>query len=76
MEQNFFQKLKNHCNQISLSYLFFISLCFVPCFYQVIQVSHVYFKYSTKIHVTINTSTQIVVPLVSFCKKTNKSFKT
>ena len=76
MERKFFQKLKNHLNKISLLNLFFILLCFVGCFYQVIQVSHVYFKYSTKIDVTIDTSSQIVVPLVSFCKKTDKLFKT
>ena len=68
-----FQKLKNI--KVSKRYLVFITFCFIGCLYQVIQVSDVYFKYQTKIDVKIDTSSQIVVPMVSFCKKTFKSQK-
>ena len=53
-----------------------MTLCLLGCLYQVIQVSKVYFKYATKVNIKIDTSSQIVVPLVSFCKKTNSSYKT
>ena len=52
-----------------------MTLCLLGCSYQIIQISHVYFKYPTKIDVKIDTSSQIVVPLVSFCKTTNRSLK-
>lgn len=68
-----FKKLKNL--KVSKCYLAFITCCFIGCLYQVIQVSNVYFKYQTRIGVEIDTSSQIIVPMVSFCKKTFKSQK-
>ena len=53
-----------------------MTLCLLGCLYQVIQVSKVYFKYATKVNVKIDSTSQIVVPLVSFCKKTNTLYKT
>ena len=51
-----------------ISYLIFITLCFVGCLYHVIKVTEVYLSFQTKIDVSFDTKSQIVVPLVSFCK--------
>ena len=71
-----FEKIKHLVHKISLTYLIFMTLCLLGCLYQVIQISQVYLKYATKVNVKIDTSSQIVVPLVSFCKTTNTSYKT
>ena len=71
-----FGKIKHLVHKISLPYLIFMTLCLLGCLFQVIQISKVYFKYATKINIKIDTSSQIVVPLVSFCKTTNTSYKT
>ena len=68
-----FRKLKNLKD--SKYYLVFIIFCFIGCVYQVFEVSDVYFKYKTEIDIKIDTSSQIVVPMVSFCKKASQSLK-
>lgn len=52
-----------------------MSLCLIGCLYHVSEISSVYLKYETKIDVTIESSDQIVVPLISFCQPTNYSLK-
>ena len=51
-----------------ISYLIFIALCFVGCLYHVIKVTEIYLAFQTKIDVSFDTKSQIVIPLVSFCK--------
>ena len=51
-----------------ISHLIFIALCFIGCLYHVIKVTEVYLSFQTKIDVSFDTESQIVVPLVSFCK--------
>ena len=55
-------------NYERISYLIFIALCFVGCLYHVIKVTEVYLAFQTKIDISFDTRSQIVVPLVSFCK--------
>ena len=67
--------MKKLFNKVSLQHLIFIIICLLGCLYHIIQVSDVYFKFATKIDVTIDNSNQIVVPLVTFCKSTDHSSK-
>lgn len=55
--------------KIKISYLIFIVLCFVGCLYHVIKVTEVYLAFHTKIDVSFDSKSQIVVPLVTFCKR-------
>lgn len=49
-------------------YLLFIVFCLVGCIYHVTQITQVYLTFQTKIDVSFDSTNQIVVPLISFCK--------
>ena len=54
--------------RIKVSYLIFIIFCLIGCAYHIAQVIKVYLTFQTKIDVSFDSTSQIVVPLVSFCK--------
>lgn len=55
-------------NQKRIPYLIFIILCLFGCLYHVIKITEIYFEFETKIDVSFDSTSQIVVPFVSFCK--------
>ena len=61
--------------KLSIKYLLFIFIIIIGCSYQVIHVSKVYFEYETKIDVKYNQKSEIVIPMVSFCRPTIYSFR-
>ena len=56
------------CIKSNLIKISFIVLCLIGCLYHIIQITDVYLKFQTKIDVSLDSNSQIVVPLVSFCK--------
>lgn len=62
--------------KLSIPYLIFITFCLIGCLYNVIQVSYVYFKFPTKIDVSFDENSQVVVPKVSICRKRKVSHRT
>ena len=67
--------------KISIPYIIFICACFFGCLYHVSQVIQVYLTFQTKVDVSFDSESQIVVPTIGFCKsiryllKTNSSLK-
>lgn len=55
--------------KVKISHLIFIVICFVGCLYHVIKITEVYLAFHTKIDVSFDSQSQIVVPLVTFCKR-------
>ena len=62
--------------KLSIPYLIFITISLIGCFYHVIQISYVYFKFQTKIDVSFDGDSQIVVPKVSICRRRKVSSRT
>ena len=54
--------------KLLIPYLIFITLIFIECSYQVAKVIEVYFKFPTKVDVSFDWESQIVVPLITFCR--------
>ena len=52
----------------SFAYFIFILVCMIGCLYHVTQITQVYLTFQTKIDVSFDAKSQIVVPMVSFCK--------
>ena len=71
----FITKLKSLKSKISIPSLIFLIFIIVGCLYQVIQVTEVYFRFETKVDLTYYDTNQFTVPIVSFCRDANKSFK-
>ena len=61
--------------KLSIKYLLFIILVIIGCFYQIIEVSQVYFKFETKVDVKYEQNNEIAIPMVSFCKPTSIMFR-
>ena len=57
--------------ELSIKYLIFIILIIIGCSYQVIKVTQVFLKFETKVDVKYEQNNEIVIPMVSFCKKQN-----
>lgn len=61
--------------KISIPKFIFILICFVGCLYHVTKVTEVYFKYQTRVEISLDSQSQIVVPVVTFCREKIYSFK-
>lgn len=55
-------------SRLSFTYLVFILVCFFGCLYHVTQITQVYLTFQTKVDISFDEKSQIVVPMVSFCK--------
>ena len=62
-------------NKFSFKYLAFLLICIFGCIYHVVQISKVYFSYSTNVNVYVDFKSQIKVLLVSICRWTETSLK-
>ena len=72
---NLFQHLKLRLNtKFSIPFIIFIALCLIGCLYHVIEITDVYLKYQTKVDVSFDGDSQIVVPLVTFCRLREASY--
>lgn len=60
---------------ISIKYLLFISFVFIGCSYQIAKVFQGYLDFQTKIGVSFDSKSQIVIPMISFCKNLNLSYR-
>ena len=56
-------------------FLIFISICFLGCLYHVTKVTEVFLTFRTKVDVSIDTQSQIVIPMVTFCMPTYNMIK-
>ena len=70
--QEILTKLKH---KLSIKFLLFIIIIIIGCSYQIIQLVQVYFEFETKINVKYNENNEIVIPMVSFCQKTDFMFR-
>ena len=60
---------------LSYKYLLFILIVFAGCLYQMIQVIQVYLKFETKIDLSYDQKSEIVIPMISSCKPTKFMFR-
>lgn len=60
---------------ISIKYLLFSSLVFIGCSYQITKVFEGYLDFQTKIGVSFDSKSQIVIPMISFCKNLDLSYR-
>ena len=67
--------LEKFIPKLSIKYLLFIFIIVIGCSYQIIHVSKVYFEFETKINVKYIQISEIVIPMVSICKKTANTFR-
>lgn len=58
--------------KISLPYFIFICVCSVGCIYHIFEVTKVFLDFHTKIDVSFDFTSEIVVPMVSFCGFTSQ----
>ena len=65
----------NPINKLSLRYLTFMIICIFGCIYHIVQISKVYFLYSTNVNVYVDFKGQIKVPMLSLCRWTDTSLK-
>lgn len=70
----FIRILRNLIPKLSYKYLLFIIIVVAGCSYQVVQVIQVFMKFETKIDVSYDQNNEISIPMVSFCKSTEKMF--
>lgn len=71
----FIEKFKNFKPKISITYLIFTIIIFFGCLYQITQVIDVYFQFETKVDVSFDSKSQIVIPMLSFCRNTISSHR-
>lgn len=73
---NLFEMFSLRLNmKLSISFIIFIALCLAGCLYHVIEITDVYLKYQTKVDVSFDGDSQIVVPLVTFCRMKEASYR-
>ena len=61
--------------KLSIKYLLFIIIIIIGCSYQIIQLTQVFLKFETKVDVKYDQDNEIVIPIVSFCKRTFAVFR-
>ena len=57
------------------AYLIFILICLIGCLYHVVKVTQVFLTFETKVDVSLDSESQIVVPKITFCKALSHSYK-
>ena len=61
--------------KLSIKYLLFIILIIIGCSYQIITLTQVFLEFETKVDAKYEQNDEIVIPMVSFCKKTSTMFR-
>lgn len=68
-------KIKFKSLKINKLHLIFICFCIFGCFYHVIKMTQVFLKFQTKTDVSLDSESQITVPMVSMCAALQSLYK-